>query len=105
MIALTVVSTTGVLAAPKAAPTIGNIIPMPASVTSTGDTFTLPCTADIYVNPGSAEVTAIGQYLADKLNPATGYGLTVIPTCCPPPEGTSTRRSEPIRHRARRATC
>jgi hexosaminidase len=76
-------------ATPKgaAATHIGNIIPMPVSVTSTGGTFTLPSTAHIYVNPGSAEVTAIGQYLADKVNPATGYGLTVISTSSTPADG------------------
>ena len=74
--------------APKAAAaTIRNIIPMPVSVSSTGGTFTLSSTAEIYVTPGSAEVTAIGQYLADKLNPATGYGLTVVPTNATPADG------------------
>ena len=59
------------------ATTIGNIIPMPVSITSAGGSFVLPSTADIYVEPGTAELTAIGQYLADKLNPSTGYGLQV----------------------------
>jgi N-acetyl-beta-hexosaminidase len=67
--------------------TINSIIPKPVSVTSTGGTFTLPATADIYVNPGSAEMIAIGQYLANKLNPSTGYGLTVIGTTSTPPSG------------------
>jgi len=44
---------------------IGNIIPMPVSITSTGGSFVLPNTADIYMEPGTAELTAIGQYLAD----------------------------------------
>src|SRR5689334_10318846 len=40
---------------------IANIIPMPVSVTSTGGTFTLPSTADIYVEAGTAETLGIGQ--------------------------------------------
>src|SRR6187455_1999404 len=44
---------------------IGNIIPMPVSITSTGGSFVLPSTADIYVESGSPELPAIGQYLAD----------------------------------------
>jgi len=69
------------------ATTIGNIIPMPVSITSTGGSFVLPSTADIYVEPGTAELTAIGQYLADKLNPSTGYGLQVLTTNGAPANG------------------
>src|SRR5215212_10425743 len=69
------------------AATIGNLIPMPVSVTSTGGSFVLPSTADIYVEPGSTELTAIGQYLADKLNPSTGYGLQVLTTTGAPTSG------------------
>jgi len=66
---------------------IGNIIPMPVSITSTGGSFVLPNTADIYVEPGTAELTAIGQYLADKLNPSTGYGMQVLTTTGAPANG------------------
>jgi hexosaminidase len=69
------------------AATIGNIIPMPVSITSTGGSFLLPNTADIYVEPGTAELTAIGQYLADKLNPSTGYGMQVLTTTGAPADG------------------
>lgn len=69
------------------AATIGNIIPMPVSITSTGGSFLLPNTADIYVEPGTAELTAIGQYLADKLNPSTGYGMQVLMTTGAPANG------------------
>jgi hexosaminidase len=58
--------------------TIGNIIPMPVSVTASGGIFTLATTADIYVAPGTTELIGIGQYLADKLNPSTGYGMQVF---------------------------
>ena len=66
---------------------IGNIIPMPVSITSTGGSFVLPNTADIYMEPGTAELTAIGQYLADKLNPSTGYGMQVLTTTGAPANG------------------
>ena len=69
------------------ATTIRNIIPMPVSITSTGGSFVLPSTADIYVEPGTAELTAIGQYLANKLNPSTGYGLQVFTTTGAPANG------------------
>jgi hexosaminidase len=67
--------------------TIGNIIPMPVSITSTGGSFVLSNTADVYVEPGTAELTAIGQYLADKLNPSTGYGIQVLTTTGAPANG------------------
>ncbi len=60
---------------------------MPVSITSSGGSFVLPSTADIYVEPGTAELTSIGQYLADKLNPSTGYGLQVLTTTGAPPNG------------------
>src|SRR4026209_1512631 len=66
---------------------IGNIIPMPVSITSTGGSFVLPSTADIYVEPGTAELTAVGQYLADKLNPSTGYGIQILTTTGAPASG------------------
>ena len=69
------------------ATTLGNIIPMPVSITSTGGSFVLPATVDIYVEPGTAELTAIGQYLADKLNPSTGYGIQVLTTTGAPSSG------------------
>src|SRR5688572_301131 len=49
--------------------TMGNIIPMPVSVQSTGGNFALKNNAKIYVEAGSEELKNIGQYLADKLNP------------------------------------
>jgi hexosaminidase len=58
-------------------PTMDNLIPIPVSVTATGGVFALKAGAHIYVEPASAELTAIGQYLADRLNPATGYGMQV----------------------------
>ncbi len=57
-----------------------NLIPMPVSVIPTGDSFDLTDKTVIYVQGESAELTQIGQYLADKLNPSTGLGLTVNTT-------------------------
>jgi hexosaminidase len=67
--------------------TLDNIIPIPVSVTPTGGVFTLTDAANIYVEPGTAAVTEIGQYLADKLNPATGYGLQIKTTTGAPAGG------------------
>ena len=54
-----------------------NIIPKPVSVVPTGDSFDLTDQTDIYVQGGSAELLQIGQYLADKLNPSTAWGIEV----------------------------
>lgn len=56
---------------------MGSLIPVPSSVTPTGQSFTLQPGAGIYVEPGNDEVKAIGQALADRLNPSTGLALTV----------------------------
>jgi hexosaminidase len=63
------------------------VIPKPQSVTPSAGTFTLAAGAAILVEPPSAEITAIGQYLADKLNPATGYGIGVAGTTGRPANG------------------
>jgi hexosaminidase len=54
-----------------------SIIPKPVSVTSTGEYFTLKPGTVIYVKGESGELLKIGQYLADRLRPATGYELKV----------------------------
>ena len=58
-------------------PTMENIIPKPVAVVETGGSFVLSADASIQVEPDNAEVQVIGQYLADALNPATGYSLKV----------------------------
>jgi len=68
-------------------PTLDHVIPKPVSVTTTGGTFTLTAGAQIYVEPGTAELTGIGQYLADKLNPSTGYEMQVLPAAGVPAPG------------------
>jgi hexosaminidase len=54
-----------------------NLIPLPTTVTPSGGAFVLPSTATIRVAPASAEMLAIGNYLAAKLRPSTGYALPV----------------------------
>src|SRR6266498_1632935 len=63
------------------------IIPLPVSVKPMAGVFTLKPTTAIYIEPVTAEVTAIGQYLADKLNPSTGYSIQVLTTNGTPPIG------------------
>jgi hexosaminidase len=58
---------------------LNDLIPLPVSVTSTGGTFTLGSTATICVDPPTPEMMAIGDYLAAKLRPATGYSMAVVP--------------------------
>lgn len=57
--------------------TMGTLIPRPVIAQPDGGTFTLPKTAKIVVDTGAARVAGIGQYLASKLRPATGYLLPV----------------------------
>ncbi len=56
---------------------LGNIIPKPVSVQTEYGSFTINSSTGISVEPKSDEMMRIGQYLADKLNPATGFNLTV----------------------------
>ncbi len=57
--------------------TMNQLIPQPVSVTPTGGVFSLTASTPIFVSPASDEVAAIGQFLADKLNPSTGFGIQV----------------------------
>jgi len=63
------------------------IIPKPVSVTATGDRFRLKKGAGIYVKGESAELMQVGQYLADILNPATGFAIEVKSTDGEPRSG------------------
>src|SRR5258708_6911617 len=67
-----------------------NLIPVPVSVKAAAGTFTLSADAYIYTQPGSAEITSIGQYLANKLKPATGYQIQVLPGATAPKAGNIT---------------
>jgi hexosaminidase len=66
---------------------LGNIIPMPESVIPSNDSFALVAGAKIYVRPGATEITSIGQYLVDKLNPSTGYNLQIVTSAGAPTKG------------------
>ena len=68
-------------------PGMGNVIPKPVSVTAAGGTFRLSAGAQIAIQPATDEVKAIGQYLADHLNPATGYSLQVAAAAGTPASG------------------
>jgi hexosaminidase len=64
-----------------------HVVPLPVSTEATGGMFALTATTNTYVEPGTAELTSIGRYLADRLGPATGYGMRVLETTGPPPSG------------------
>ncbi len=51
------------------------LIPKPVTVTATGGRFSLTDDSNIYVS--ADDLTGVGQYLADKLNPSTGFDLKV----------------------------
>jgi hexosaminidase len=72
---------------PNPVPMPANIIPRPASQVSTVGSFVLSADTGIYVEPATDEVKAIGQYLADRLNPATGYALKIQGTSAAPGGG------------------
>ena len=57
---------------------LDTIIPKPVTVLLDGGQFTLNSIASIYVQSGHPDLVAIGQYLAEKLEPATGIKLLVV---------------------------
>jgi hexosaminidase len=57
-----------------------SIIPKPVSITSARGFFELKANADIYIQGESEELRKVGNYLADKLRPSTGFALKVIST-------------------------
>ena len=68
-------------------PGLDTVIPRPVSAVPTGGTFRLSADTGIYVEPATDEVKAIGQYLADHLNPASGYAIQVQATNEAPASG------------------
>ncbi len=66
---------------------LGNVVPLPVTATLGTGAFKLASTAGIYVEPGTPEMLALGQYFADKLEPATGYALPVAATTGAPCAG------------------
>ena len=63
-----------------------SFIPKPVSIKPDGGTFQLEDATTIYFE-GDEEVRHVTQYLADKLKPATGYGLPVSPVVGTPEAG------------------
>jgi hexosaminidase len=59
--------------------TMNNLIPKPVLIQPAAGAFTLNADTHIYVDPYTPELIAIGDYLAEKLRPATGYALPVLP--------------------------
>lgn len=67
-----------------------HLIPKPVEVLATGSSFRLTEATGVYVQspPAQAdEVRQVGEYLAGKLRPATGFGLPVQNVDNAPPEG------------------
>jgi hexosaminidase len=54
-----------------------SVIPLPASATQTGGAFRLSAGTGVVVAPATAEMMALGRYLAERLRPATGFALPV----------------------------
>jgi hexosaminidase len=55
------------------------LIPKPVSMTPAVGTFKFTNETKIYLHQSTQELTFIGQYLADKLEPSTGCALQVLP--------------------------
>jgi len=67
--------------------TLDGVIPKPAAVTATGGTLCLPPFASIAVEPDTPALRAVGEALAERLRPATGYAWPVVATNGPPARG------------------
>ncbi|HEY8936356.1 MAG TPA: beta-N-acetylhexosaminidase [Cyclobacteriaceae bacterium] len=64
-----------------------NIIPKPTSVTADGSSFSLTDDTNIYIEGDNKELKDVGQYLADILNPSTGFNVEVKSTTGAPASG------------------
>jgi hexosaminidase len=54
------------------------LIPQPVSITPGSGAFALMAGSRILVEPGTAELAAVGRSLAERLRPPTGYALPVL---------------------------
>ena len=63
------------------------LIPLPASIKSTQETYTLASNAAIFVRPDQEEIRRVGGFLADCLRPATGFELPLLPADAPYTDG------------------
>lgn len=52
-----------------------SIIPLPESLTATGSSYVLTNETVIYTQKGSTDLTPVAKYLAEMLNPATGFDI------------------------------
>ncbi|MFD7976056.1 beta-N-acetylhexosaminidase [Streptomyces sp. NPDC059071] len=57
---------------------LGDVVPVPASVTPGGAPYTLGPATAVRVDPGDRATREIGRYLAGVLRPSTGYPLPVV---------------------------
>ena len=55
------------------------MIPLPVSDAPTGEIFILTEETSVYVSPDIQALREVGEYLAEKLRPATGYGIGILP--------------------------
>lgn len=62
---------------PEAKLTFESVIPKPVMATMTGNTFVVTNKTTIVIDSSGKEIFALGNYLASKLNPATGFDLPV----------------------------
>ncbi len=58
---------------------MNQLIPKPAAVTPRAGVFTFQPVTTIHVEPHGEEMLWLGQYLAERLGPATGYQFVVQP--------------------------
>lgn len=56
-----------------------NLIPFPASIRPGEGTYALHSNTSIFIHPDQEEISLIGQFLADRLRPATEFDLPVLP--------------------------
>ena len=63
------------------------LIPKPVSLTANGSSFTLSANSSIFVQEQNEELSKIGQQLADKINTATGFNISVQETAKTPSSG------------------
>jgi hexosaminidase len=61
-------------------PFVNSVIPKPVAATSAAGNFTITADTQIAIAPETDSMRAIGNYLAERLRPATGYALPVLAT-------------------------
>lgn len=64
-----------------------SIIPKPVSVAATGDYFSITENTGIFIQGDSPELVKTGEFLAQRLNPSTGFSLNVVTTVEEPESG------------------